>query len=143
MKNFIRKDRILIALAILGLIASLIPVAARVRAEEANKYYDIVLDYPSIRAMALQSEYDEGEWLDMLREYGADKIALGEVGLTGEIRAVMNAEKIVLEADRLGYKTMILPADNARKLKRRPAGLRVIGVKNLFEAVTAFKNDVL
>ena len=38
MKNFIRKDRILIALAILGLIASLIPVAARVRAEEANKY---------------------------------------------------------------------------------------------------------
>ena len=79
MKNFIRKDRILIALAILGLIASLIPVAARVRAEEANKYYDLVLDYPSIRAMALQSEYDEGEWLDMLREYGADKIALGEV----------------------------------------------------------------
>ena len=49
------------------------------RSEEANKYYDIVLDYPSIRAMALQSEYDEGEWLDMLREYGADKIALGEV----------------------------------------------------------------
>ena len=74
---------------------------------------------------------------------GPGMIALGEVGLTGEIRAVMNAEKIVLEADRLGYKTMILPADNARKLKRRPAGLRVIGVKNLFEAVTAFKNDVL
>ena len=74
---------------------------------------------------------------------GPGMIALGEVGLTGEIRAVMNAEKIVLEADRLGYKTMILPADNARKLKRRPSGLRVIGVKNLFEAVTAFKNGVL
>ncbi len=79
MKSLIKKDRILIALAILGLIASLIPTAARVRAEEENKYYDVILDYTSIRAMALQSEYDEGEWLDMLRSYGADKIALGEV----------------------------------------------------------------
>ncbi len=39
-------------------------------------------------------------------------VFIGEVGLTGEIRAVNQIEKRVIEAKRLGFKTCILPKDN-------------------------------
>ena len=78
MKQFIKKNRILALFAIVGLLAALIPVAARVHAEEANKRYDIVLDYASLRSMARQSELSEGEWLDVFASLGVDKVALGE-----------------------------------------------------------------
>ena len=39
-------------------------------------------------------------------------IAIGEVGLTGEVRGVKNCEKIVSEALRMGYTKMILPKKN-------------------------------
>ena len=72
MKQFFKKNRILALLALVGLLAALIPVAARVRAEEANKQYDIVLDYASLRSMARQSEMSEGEWLDVFASLGVD-----------------------------------------------------------------------
>lgn len=78
MKQFFKTNRILALLAVVGLLAALIPVAARVRAEEANKKYDIVLDYASLRSMARQSELSEGEWLDVFASLGVDKVALGE-----------------------------------------------------------------
>ena len=78
MKQFFKTNRILILLAVVGMFAALFPVVARVRAEEANKQYDIVLDYASLRPMALQSELTEGEWLDVFASLGVDKVALGE-----------------------------------------------------------------
>ena len=39
-------------------------------------------------------------------------VALGEVGLTGNLRAVRNADRIVSEAARLGYETIIIPKGN-------------------------------
>lgn len=64
MKSILKKDRILVFVALLGLLASLAPLAARTRAEESNKYYDYILDYSSLRYMASQSTQSEGEWLD-------------------------------------------------------------------------------
>ena len=78
MKNYFKKNRILMVIALVGLIAALFPVAARVQAEEANKKYDLILDYSSLRAMAQQSELSEGEWLDLFASLGIDKVALGE-----------------------------------------------------------------
>lgn len=43
-------------------------------------------------------------------------LAMGEVGLTGDLRSVQNAEKIVKEAARLGYEQVILPKRNAQKV---------------------------
>ena len=40
-------------------------------------------------------------------------LAVGEVGLTGELRAVQNADRIVKEAARLGYEQVIMPVRNA------------------------------
>ena len=78
MKQFFKINRILLLLALVGLLASLLPVSARVSAEEANKKYDIVLDYASLRPMTLQSALSEGEWLDVFASLGVDKVALGE-----------------------------------------------------------------
>jgi len=64
-------------------------------------------------------------------------LALGEVGLTGDLRPVRNAEKIVKEAARLGYERIIMPASNAEKLKDLK-GCRIAGVKNVNEALKAF-----
>ena len=36
-------------------------------------------------------------------------LAIGEVGLTGDLRSVQNAEKIAKEAARLGYEKIIMP----------------------------------
>ncbi len=64
-------------------------------------------------------------------------LALGEVGLTGDLRPVRNAEKIVKEAARLGYERIIMPASNTEKLHDLK-GCRIIGVKNVNEALRAF-----
>ena len=65
-------------------------------------------------------------------------LAVGEVGLTGELRAVQNTEKIVKEAARLGYEQVIMPVRNAEKIGGRVDGCIVIGVKNIQEAFSAF-----
>ena len=78
MKSFLKKDRLLVLLALLGLLASLVPIVNRVQTEESNKYYDYVLDYASLRSMARQSSRTEDEWLDLFRSLGVDKVALSE-----------------------------------------------------------------
>lgn len=65
-------------------------------------------------------------------------LAMGEVGLTGDLRSVQNAEKIIKEAARLGYEQVILPKRNAEKVGAGIDGCRVIGVRNLQEAIRAF-----
>lgn len=78
MKAFWKRERALAALALLGLLAAILPIISRVQAEEDNKYYDYILDYTSVRAMALQSTQTEDEWLDLFYSLGVDKVALNE-----------------------------------------------------------------
>lgn len=58
----------------------------------------------------------------------------GEVGLTGEVRGVLNAQSRAREAQSLGFKKLILPVSNKTGLEKL-LGIRVIGVKNLDEAL--------
>lgn len=58
----------------------------------------------------------------------------GEVGLTGEIRGVLQASARAREAQTLGFKKLILPESNKKGLEKL-LGIRVIGVKNLEEAM--------
>lgn len=68
-------------------------------------------------------------------------LIIGEVGLTGDLRQVQNADKIILEAMRMGYERIILPVKNTSKLdeKLRKGKAEILGVKNLSEAIAAFK----
>lgn len=81
---------------------------------------------------------------------GSQTLALGEIGLTGDLRAVQNSEKIVKEAARLGFERVILPVRNAERLRklskeindeRRDNGqmeFKIIGIKNIIEASRLF-----
>ncbi len=58
----------------------------------------------------------------------------GEVGLTGEVRGVLQAQSRAREAQTLGFKKLILPASNKKGLEKL-LGIRVVGVRNLEEAL--------
>ena len=63
-----------------------------------------------------------------------DLIAIGEVGLTGEIRSVSNMNQRLAEVSRLGFKRCIIAKNSSDKLEI-PDGLTVYRVKNLQEAI--------
>lgn len=58
----------------------------------------------------------------------------GEVGLSGEIRAVNRIEQRILEADKLGFKKIIIPADNLKGFDRRKLSINIIEVRKVDEA---------
>lgn len=63
-----------------------------------------------------------------------DLVAIGEVGLTGEIRSVSHMNQRLGEVARLGFKKCIIPKNTSEKLEI-PEGLTVYWVKNLREAI--------
>ena len=65
-----------------------------------------------------------------------ETIAIGEVGLTGEVRSVNMIEKRIKEAEKLGFKKCIIPENN-KKLLKESYKLDIIGVKNINEAMKA------
>lgn len=65
----------------------------------------------------------------------ADTVVFGEIGLTGEIRAVSMAERRVAEAAKLGFKCCIVPQANCKEAR----GLKskcVIGVSSVEELLS-------
>lgn len=63
-------------------------------------------------------------------------IAFGEVGLSGEVRSVSMPRQRVREAEKLGFDTVIMP-EVCRKQIEQPCGLRLIGVRNVRDAIQA------
>lgn len=69
----------------------------------------------------------------------AKTIAIGEIGLTGELRTVQNADKIIREAKRMGFDKIILPKKNADKIKDIE-GVKLIGVSSIQDALHFFRD---
>ena len=82
-------------------------------------------DLPVILAVA--SSYRDTPMAD-------DLVAIGEVGLTGEIRSVSHINQRLQEVSRLGFKKCIIPLGGPEKLEI-PEGLSVYRVKNIQEAI--------
>ena len=78
-------------------------------------------------ALAIASSYRDQPIAD-------DLGAIGEVGLTGEMRAVSHLGQRLGEVARLGFKTCIIPKSGSEKIEI-PAGLTVYRVRNLREAI--------
>ncbi len=77
--------------------------------------------------LAIVSSYKE-------RPIDEKTICFGEVGLSGEVRAVSMAEQRVLEAKKLGFTTCILP--QVSKESMRPVeGIRLVGVRTVKDAM--------
>ena len=101
-----------------------------------DAYLNIVgglyLDEPAAdlaAVIALASSY-----LD--RPVPGDLVAIGEVGLTGELRSVNQLAQRVSEVHRLGFRKCVVPAHRANTIKA-PAGLTVIPARNIGEAIRA------
>ncbi|MDI6889951.1 MAG: DNA repair protein RadA [Thermodesulfovibrionales bacterium] len=60
----------------------------------------------------------------------------GEAGLSGEIRAVTQAEARIKEASKIGFKRAVMPLGNSEKIKNNP-GLEIIGVKDVEDCLEA------
>lgn len=78
-------------------------------------------------ALAIVSSYRE-------KPIGGEIAAVGEVGLTGEVRSISQVEKRVAEAERLGFRCLILPKLNLKRLRRK-SKIALEGVESVSEAV--------
>lgn len=65
-----------------------------------------------------------------------DLVAVGEVGMTGEIRSVSHMNQRLAEISRLGFKKCMIPRGGSEKLEI-PGGLTVYRVRNIREAIEA------
>jgi DNA repair protein RadA/Sms len=61
-------------------------------------------------------------------------IIVGEVGLTGEVRPVSFCDRVVLEAEKMGFSNVIIPKRNEEKVKAED--IKIIGVSSLKEAIS-------
>lgn len=62
-------------------------------------------------------------------------LVIGEVGLTGEVRQISYADKIINEAVKMGFTNVVVPEKNRDKIKD-VKGVNIIGVSTVKEAVT-------
>ena len=92
----------------------------------------LTLDEPAAdlaAVLAMASSY-----LD--RPIPAELAAIGEVGLTGELRVVNNLDQRLSEVRRLGFKRCVIPRRKG-KPGARPEGLQVLEAANIGEAMRA------
>ena len=80
--------------------------------------------------LALASSY-----LD--KPIGNHVAAVGEVGLTGELRSVNHLAERLSEVQRLGFETCIIPKQHHKDGFRAPSGLALIEARNIAEALRA------
>ena len=66
---------------------------------------------------------------------GSDLAAIGEVGLSGEVRSVTQLDHRLSETARLGFRRCIIPA-HVRGDVQAPPGLKLISVRNVREAIS-------
>ena len=106
------------------------------KVSQCDAYINIIggltLDEPAAdlsAILALASSY-----LD--RAISNDVVAIGEVGLTGELRSVNHMEQRLAEVHRLGFKRCVIPKYRGKK-KPELDGLNIIEVANIGEAIRA------
>jgi len=66
-------------------------------------------------------------------------IAFGEIGLSGEVRAVSHIDYRVKEAVRLGFKEIVLPEKNINQSLSVPSDVKLIGVTNIYQALACMR----
>ena len=71
-----------------------------------------------------------------LRDVPVDSqaVAIGEIGLGGEVRTIAHSEKRTQEAAKLGFKRIIVPKNNLKHLKN-VNGITVVGVESISQAM--------
>lgn len=117
-----------------NLLMAVLEKRLNLRLSECDAYVNIAggikMNEPALDlgiVLALVSSY---------KEHTIDEktICFGEVGLSGEVRAVSMAKERVKEAEKLGFSTVILPESN-RASCEEGCGIALVGVRNVQEAI--------
>ena len=121
---------------IIAMLLAVLEKRGGLKVSACDAYLNIIgglsLDEPAAdlaAVLALASSY-----LD--RPIPGDLVAIGEVGLTGELRSVNQLAQRISEAHRLGFKKCLIPAHRADILSA-PAGMHLIPAQNIGEAIRA------
>lgn len=61
-------------------------------------------------------------------------LVIGEIGLTGEIRPISSVERLVNEAEKMGFENAIIPFRNKDKVMNK--SINIIGINNIREAIS-------
>ena len=119
-----------------AMLMAVLEKRAGLKVSSCDAYLNIIgglyLDEPSAdlaAVIALASSY-----LD--QAISNDLVAIGEVGLTGELRSVNHLEQRLSEVQRLGFNRCLIPAKRREDL-RIPSGLQLISAHNIGEALRA------
>jgi DNA repair protein RadA/Sms len=65
----------------------------------------------------------------------AESVAVGEIGLSGEVRTVSHVDRRIQEAAKLGFRRVILPKNNVRGAAAN--GCELVGVERIDDAIRA------
>lgn len=74
------------------------------------------------------------------RALPSNMIAFGEVGLSGEVRSVVNAVQRIKEAEIMGFLQVLLPQNNLRKLDQKDFNAELVGIRNISDIKKYFQN---
>ncbi len=66
-------------------------------------------------------------------------LAIGELGLAGECRAISDIQKRINESYRLGFDTIAIPAKCEKEKLRLPKDVSLIDIRSVYDALTLFK----
>lgn len=120
-----------------NLLMAVIEKRAGLRLTESDAYINIAggirMNEPAVDlgiVLAIISSYKEMPVPD-------DLICFGEVGLSGEVRAVNLAEQRIAEAAKLGFSRVIMPKVNLSGIRGKYRQLDLVGVENVQEAMRA------
>lgn len=120
-----------------NLLMAVIEKRAGLRLTESDAYINIAggirMNEPAVDlgiVLAIISSYKEMPVPD-------DLICFGEVGLSGEVRAVNLADQRIAEAAKLGFSRVIMPKVNLSGIRGKYSQLDLVGVENVQEAMRA------
>ncbi|HHX13812.1 MAG TPA: DNA repair protein RadA [Clostridiales bacterium] len=137
--GFPRRTAIGVETARLNMILAVLDRKAGISLSDHDVYVNVVggikADCPSVDlavALAIVSGHKG-------KSYERSTLAIGEIGLTGELRMVMNADKIVGEAARLGFSRILLPQKNYARLADIVKKIELIGLTDLRSAVALLR----
>lgn len=68
-------------------------------------------------------------------------IAMGEIGLAGECRAINNVSKKINESYRLGFDTVAIPHKSVEQNMKIPKGVNVIPIQGVYDALSLFTKE--
>ncbi len=63
-----------------------------------------------------------------------DTVVIGEVGLGGEVRSVSHIDKRIQEAEKLGFKKIVVPSNNFKSIKRKST-IEIIAVNDILTTI--------